>query len=111
MGFYYIYRFVHFFGGFTDGETAYRVAVEVEFGDFFHVLDSEVGVGAALVYAEEHLLRVDRLRVGVESRELVAASDEPAGGAVAGFLYVVVGGGVFYTFVESLRKNRSGLRK
>ena len=94
---------VHFFGFFTDGETADRVAGEVKFADLFHVAYAQVGIGAALVDAEEKLTGVDGIFELGETVEFFLAAAEPSCGAVAGIAGVVVFRRVFDAFVKRHR--------
>ena len=84
----------------ANGKTADRVAGEVKFADLFHVAYAQVGVGAALVDAEEELTGVDGFFELGETVEFFLAAAEPSCGAVAGIAGVVVFGGVFDAFVK-----------
>ena len=68
---------------FADGQTADRVARQIKFGDRLHVLDAQVIIGAALIDAEQQLMRIDGIRQAVETVELGLAALEPARRAVA----------------------------
>ena len=91
---------VHLLGGLTDRQTADGVALAGDLGDLMHMLDTEILVGTALVDAEEHLVAVDGLGEAVEAVHLGAATLQPADGAGAGLLDVLVGGGVLDALVE-----------
>ena len=50
---------VHFLCRLAHREAADRVAVQIQRGDLLHMRDAQVGVGRALIDAEQKLLRVD----------------------------------------------------
>ena len=57
---YVINYIIHNLGRLAHGKPAYCVAVKLQLGYSFHMLDPQIGIGAALVYSEKHLLRVYR---------------------------------------------------
>ena len=56
---------VHFLRRLPHRKPADGVAGEIQVGNAFHVVHPDVGVGAALVNAPEHLLPVHRIRQGI----------------------------------------------
>jgi len=91
---------VHLLGGLTHGQTTDGVALAGDLGDLMHMLDTEILVGTALVDAKEHLVAVNGLGKAVEAVHLGTATLQPADGAGAGLLDVLVGGGVLDALVE-----------
>ena len=91
---------IHNLGRLADSQSADCVAVEVKLCDFLHVIDSQVAVGAALIDAEQHLLRINRAFGLIKLVHFCNAPFQPAcssRNAVAG---VLVGRRVFYALVE-----------
>ena len=65
------------------------------------MLHAQVGKGAALVDAKQQLVGVDGLFLVLQAGHLVLAAQQPAGRAGTAVFGVLVGGGVFNTFVKS----------
>ena len=99
---------VHLLRALAYGKSADRVSRAVDLADALHVLDAEILVCAALVYAEQHLLGIQRVLKRVQSVHLTAAALKPASRAVAGRLDVLVFRGIFDAFVK---RHRNGGRK
>ena len=91
---------VHDLGAFADGQTADRVARQIKFGDRLHVLDAQVIIGAALIDAEQQLMRIDGIRQAVETVKLGLAALEPARRAVDGVLDVLARRRVFDALIK-----------
>ena len=62
--------------------------------------DADIGIGAPLVDAEEHLARVHAAGQGVQPLVLGHAALQPAGGAGAGLLHVLPGGWILDALVK-----------
>ena len=95
-----IKNMVHDLGAFADGQTADRVARQIKFGDRLHVLDAQVIIGAALIDAEQQLMRIDGIRQAVKTVELGLAALEPARRAVDGVLDVLARRRVFDALIK-----------
>ncbi len=94
---------VHDFRRFTDRQSADGVAVEVKFAYSEHVLGTQIVVNAALINAEQHLARVDRVGQGVQPRHFITAAQQPAIGAVGGFFGVFIMGAIFFFIAGGVR--------
>ena len=91
---------VHFLRFLAHGQTADGISVQIHLRDLLHMADTQILVGAALVDAEQHLLRVDGSGQLGQSFQFRLAAEQPAGGAIAGMLYVIVLGGILNALVE-----------
>ena len=91
---------VHHLSGLPHRQTADGVAVAVQLGDLLHVPHPQVGVGPPLVDAEELLLRVDRIRQGIQPVMLCHTALQPPGCPLTGGLHVLVGRGVLHALIK-----------
>lgn len=91
---------VHGLGGLPHRQAADGVAVTVQLGDLLHVPDPQIGIGAALIDAEEHLMGVHRVGQGVEPVVLSLAPLQPAEGTLTRGLYILIGGRVFDALIK-----------
>ena len=94
---------IHCLGRLADGKSADRVAWQIKFRDALHVVDTEINERRALVDAEQHLTGIDGVGQRVQTLQLRLGSLQPAIGALAGLLRVVVRRGIFHTLVERHR--------
>ena len=110
MGYDNIEDVVHILGRFTDGKTADGIAIEVHFGDFLHMLDTELIECTALIDAEEQLILIDGIGEAVEPLHFVLTAFEPAHGACAGTCGIVIGSGILNAFIECHGDGRTEIR-
>ena len=69
---------IHNISRLANRKTAYCVAVTLDLTDSFHILYTEIIVGAALIYTEEKLIFVNRSLKGIETIHLCSAALEPS---------------------------------
>ena len=93
--------FIHFFRRFSDSKTADWIAGKVKVCNFFHMINTQVIVNAALIYAEEHLLTVECIFKRVKTVHFCYTSFKPACCTLNAFLCIVIRRWVFYTLVKS----------
>ena len=72
--------------------------------------DAQVGIGAALIDAPEHLLRIDRVLQLIQAGIFRLAAHEPAVSPANGFLHIFVRRGILNTFVEGHADIRAEIR-
>ena len=82
------------------GQAADGVTGQVQRRDSLHMPDAQGRIGAALVDAPEHLLRIHRAGQGVQPLVLGLAAHQPAVGALAGLLNIFIGRGVLHALVK-----------
>ena len=97
---YMLQNAVHICFRLTHSQTADGVAVQFQLGDLLHVLHTQVCIGAALIDAEQKLIRVDRDTLVLQPCHLSLAALQPAGSALAAVLGVIMLSGVLYTLVK-----------
>ena len=100
MGFYGFNDVVHLFRSFAHCKAANGVTGQIQVGNPLHVVNTDIGVGAALVDAPEHLLGIDGIRQGIEPGVFRLAAHQPAVGSVYTFLDIVPGRGIFDALVK-----------
>ena len=81
---------IHDLRRLTHGQTTDGEAVAVDLRNLLHMPHAQILVRRALVDAEEHLLRVDRLRQGVQPIVLGLAALQPAQRPLAAGLSIVL---------------------
>ena len=91
---------IHHFGGLAHSQTADGVAVQLQLCNLLHVLHAQVCIGTALIDAEQKLIRVDRDTLVLQACHFGLAALQPAGGAFAAVLGVIVLGGVLYALIK-----------
>ena len=101
---------VHLPGGLPHRKAPYAVAVQAHFRYTLHMLYAKVVIGAALVYAKEHLVRVQRALLSVEPCHLSLASFQPSGRAGAGHFCVFILGRVLHALVKGHGDGRAQIR-
>ena len=77
LGYNVLENVVHLLMRFADCESADRVPREIKLPDAACMFHSDIVIYAALIDAEEHLMRVDGVFTGVELAHLVPAAHEP----------------------------------
>ena len=102
-----IQNVIHHFRGLSDSQTADGVARQIQLGNRLHVFDAEVVICAALIDAEQHLMRIDRIRQAVQAIQLRLTAVQPAGRALAGCLDVLVRRGILTALVKCHRNIRA----
>ena len=101
---------VHRLGRLAHGKTAYGVAVELQLGYLFHMVDPQIGKGGSLIDTEEHLIGIYRILQSVQPVHLRLAAVQPVGGAAYRRLGVFVCSRVFDALVERHRDSGAEIR-
>ena len=101
---------IHHIGGLAHCQAADGIAIEVHLGDLLHMLDPQVGKGAALVDAKQKLVRVDGSALVLQAGHLRFAAGQPADGAVAACLGIIVLCGVLHTLIKGHGDGRAQVR-
>ena len=101
---------IHHLGRLTDGQSADRIAVHIELRDLVHMRDAEIGEGAALIDAEQELMRIDRPILRIEPCHFGLAALQPARSALAAFLCVFIRRGILHAFIECHCDGRAEMR-
>lgn len=91
---------VHLLGWLAHRQPADGIPVQLHLRNALHVFHPQVLKGAALVDAEQKLLRVDRPPLGFQAGQLRLAAGQPAGGALAAGFGIVVLRRVLHTLVK-----------
>ena len=68
---------VHILSRFADSKTAYCIPVKVKLSNLFHMLNTKIIKGASLIYAEQHLIRVDTKTAFLKSHHFGFATNKP----------------------------------
>ena len=101
---------IHDLRAFAHRKSADGIARQIQLRDLLHMADAQVGIGAALIDAPEHLLRIDRVLQLIQAGIFRFAAHEPAVSPANGFLHIFVRRGILNTFVEGHADIRAEIR-
>ena len=91
---------IHHIGRFSHSQASQRVAVQVVFRNLLHVLHTKIQIGAALVDAEQQLVRIDCQAFLFQPGHLCLATQQPPGGTGAAVFGILVLRGVFDALIK-----------
>ena len=92
---------VHDLRALPYGQTADGIARQIQLGDLLHMADAQVGIGASLVDAPEHLPGIHGVLQLVQTGIFRLAAHQPAVGSANGILHIFVRRRVLDALVKS----------
>ena len=82
MGNHRIEDTVHLLMGFTHGQAAHSIAVQLHLADCLCMPDADILVNCSLIDSKEELLTVHRIRLSIQAFQLFPAAFKPSCGSV-----------------------------
>ena len=93
-------RIIHLFMCFTDCQSAYSISGKFQFGNTFHMLDTEVMKHSSLIDPEQQLPRIDRIVLLPVSLPCVPAAQQPLIGTKNRFFHILSWRWNLHTFIK-----------
>ena len=91
---------VHLFMGFSNCQTANRIAIQIHFRDCFGMLNTDIFINSTLVDSKQKLFFVNGIRQTVQSCHFCFTTGKPSCGSVYRLLHIIPVSHTAGTFIK-----------